>query len=208
MRKFRWFAVTLLAVFSTLSLGWAQSPLPSGTQFKVELQQKLDSKKAKVGDKVTAKCSDNVKVSDQVVLAKGTLLQGIVTQATPAASGTPAAIGVLFSQAVPKRGPALAFRAAIDKVYVDYSNSSVSGFSRGPEMGGNSAAVNSAMAMDSGDPANASMDRASNGVPIGYSVQQTAAGQQSDLGGVITSTGANFNLDDGTHVRLRVLDPH
>jgi len=191
-----------------LLLGWAfaQSPapaIPPGTQFKVELQKKIDSKKSKVGDKVVAKLEQDVKGADgKTVLPKSSLLQGEVTSVEPAEGSVPAKIGVLFSQATDKKGaPLLQLRAAVMKVVNDGYSNSAGALSRPPEMGGSGMT----MPMDAGNPAYAKMDRSSNGIPIEFSLMETFNGEGKDLGGVISSVGSNFNLDDGTYLEIQVL---
>lgn len=187
-------------------LAVAQSALPVGTTFKIELQTKLDSKKAKVGDKVQAKCSDNVKVHGANVLPKNSVLTGIVTQATPAEGSQPAQLGILFNTATPKGGAAIAFRAAIVKVYADDNNSNnqLGMLTQPAEMTGGTGT--NAAVMNGGQMSYLGLDRSSNGIPIQYSIQETASGQQSDLGGVVSSVRDNFTLDDGAHLQLRVLE--
>jgi len=188
------------------ALAYSQTAAPTlspGTQFKVELQKKIDSKKSKVGDKVVAKVEQDVKGPDgKTVLPKNSLLQGEVTSVDPADGSGPAKLGVLFSQATDKKGaPLLQLRAAVIKVVNDGYSNSAGAFSRPPEMGGSGMTI----PMDAGNPAYAKMDRSSNGIPIEYSLMEAFNGQGTDLGGVISSVGSNFNLDDGTYLEIQVL---
>lgn len=200
-------AIVLLAA----AIGWAQTPaaapaITPGIAFKVELQAKLDTKKAKVGDKVVAKVNDNVKDHGVTLIAKNTMLTGMVTEAVPAQGNQPAKLGVLFDVATPKSGAAIHLRAAIVKVIPDTFGDNASMISRPAEMsGGNNPGQSSTNQFDPGNPAYANMDRASNGTPIQYAVMETFDGNGVDMGGEISSVSGNFTLDDGTHVQVRVL---
>lgn len=189
--------VMMVGVLWTLAAQQASAPIPPGTTLKVELQQKVDSKKAKVGDKVVAKLSQDLKINGNEVAAKNSLLTGEVTTVTPSDHGQPAKLGILFNRLVPKKGAPLAVRAAVVKVYQEETTA----MEIPPEMGGG----NSAMTFNAGNPAYANMDRASDGIPIRYGVMETATGSGPDLGGVIESVGNNFSLDDGAHLQVRFL---
>src|SRR5579875_3903983 len=101
----------------TLAAQQAPAPIPPGTTLKVELQQKMDSKKAKIGDRVVAKLNQDLKINGNEVAAKNSLLTGEVTTVTPSDHGQPAKLGILFNRLVPKKGAPLAVRAAVVKVY-------------------------------------------------------------------------------------------
>ncbi|MGH9394107.1 MAG: hypothetical protein ACRD1E_08050 [Terriglobales bacterium] len=196
-------AVSAMLLGASLGLAQAAAPaLPPGTQFKVELQKKLDSKKSKVGDKVIAKLEQDVKVDGKTILPKNSLLEGEVTIVGPAEGNGPGKLGVLFNEAADKKGQALfPLRAAIIKVVNDAYNNATAAFSRPAEMGGSG----SALPMDAGNSAYAKLDRSSNGIPIEYSLMETFNGDGKDLGGVVFSVGSNFNLDDGTYLEIQVL---
>jgi hypothetical protein len=64
--------------------------LPDGTVIRVELKNKLDSKKAKVGDPVTAEVVEDAKAPDgKVVVPKKTKLTGKITEADPSTKDSP-----------------------------------------------------------------------------------------------------------------------
>ncbi|MGH9417597.1 MAG: hypothetical protein ACRD01_13325 [Terriglobales bacterium] len=194
-------SVALIA-FSAGALAQSAAPAAKpGTEVRVELETKLDSHKSKVGQQVKAKLNQDLKSSGQVILAKNSMLLGVVTMVTASDSGGPAKLGVLFNQGVPKQGAAIALRAAIIHVIPDENSDSNAGVSLPTEMGGGSVA----RTMDAGNPAYAHMDRSTNGMPIQYSLMETYNGSGTDLGGVIQSVGNNFTLDDGTHIEVRIL---
>jgi hypothetical protein len=57
--------------------------LPAGTQVKVRLDRDLGSKISQPGDSFTATLADDIRVNDQVVVAKGARADGTVTDAKP-----------------------------------------------------------------------------------------------------------------------------
>ena len=86
----------------------ASSPvIPNNLQLRAALKTKLESKKAKVGDKVKLKVLEEVRGSDgEVILPKGTELRGRVTLAVPfRSSSAPARISLVVESAQLKNGP-------------------------------------------------------------------------------------------------------
>lgn len=88
--------------------GSGQNSLPNNLQLRASLKSKLDSKKAKVGDKVKLVVLEEVRGGDnEVLLRKGTELQGRVTLAVPFQSATaPARLSLVVETAQVKGGPA------------------------------------------------------------------------------------------------------
>lgn len=110
--------------FLGMGLALAQAPapasvaIPPGTHIRAELKTKLDTQHAEVGEKVTAVTTSDLKQNGVKLLPKGTQFTGHVTGVTPAESKkSPARIGVLFDQAVTKKGEVLALRAGIARVF-------------------------------------------------------------------------------------------
>jgi hypothetical protein len=102
------FAVTLL---STACLAQssadtkASASVPPGTTVQAELLKAVDAKKAKPGDEVVAKVTQEVKANDKVVLPKGSKVMGKVTQAQGRAKGQDESeLGLVFDSAVLKDG--------------------------------------------------------------------------------------------------------
>ena len=88
--------------------------LASGARINAVLKSKLDTRHAKVGDRVTGRTTAAVKQGGTVVLPKGSTLYGRVTQVSPAAdSKSRASLGVLFDQAVTPKGQRIPMHAAI-----------------------------------------------------------------------------------------------
>jgi hypothetical protein len=64
--------------------------LPDGTVIRVELKNKIDTKKAKVGDTVTAEVAEDAKSPDgKVVVPKKTKLTGKITEADASTKDSP-----------------------------------------------------------------------------------------------------------------------
>lgn len=91
--------------------------LPPGTTMEVELIKAVDAKKAKPGDEVVAKVTQDVKSGDKVVLAKGSKVMGKVTQAQGRAKGQDESeLGLAFDSAVLKDGTQVPISVAIQAV--------------------------------------------------------------------------------------------
>lgn len=83
----------------------ASAGLANGSTMQAELTRPVDAKKAKVGDQVMAKTTQDVKSEGKVVIPKGSKLIGHVTQAKAKAQGeSESSLGVVFDKAVPKGG--------------------------------------------------------------------------------------------------------
>jgi hypothetical protein len=79
--------------------------LQDDTSVHAVLIHQLDSRKNKPGDTVTAKVTEDVKQNGQVVLHKGSMLEGHVTEAQARAHGdSESALGVAFDHARTKGG--------------------------------------------------------------------------------------------------------
>ena len=98
----------------TAASGEQSSSLAAGTAMNAELNQALDSKKAKEGDVVTAHTTEAVKSGGKVVIPKGTKLVGHVTRATAKAKGdADSTLAVQFDRAVLKDGQTIPLQVAI-----------------------------------------------------------------------------------------------
>jgi len=121
--------------------------LNSGTTLQAELAKSVDCKKAKPGDEVTAKLTQDVKQDGKVVLHKGSHLVGHVTEAQARSKeNAESKLGIVFDKAVLKGGQEVAFNGAVQAL-APRAQSAVSGASaestdmntgmaRGGNMGG------------------------------------------------------------------------
>ena len=92
----------------------AGAMLGSGTILQAELSKPVDAKKAKSGDEVTAKLTQDVKSDGRVVLHKGSKLVGHVTEAqAKTKENAESKLGIVFDKAVVKGGQEVAFSGVI-----------------------------------------------------------------------------------------------
>ena len=88
--------------------------IASGTTLQAELTKPVDAKKAKAGDPVTAKLTQDVKSDGKVVLPRGSKLVGHVTEAqAKSKDNAESKLGIIFDKAETKGGQELAFNGAI-----------------------------------------------------------------------------------------------
>ena len=132
----------------------ASVSLPPGTTVQIELIKAIDAHKAKPGDEVAAKVTQDVKSDDKVVLAKGSKVMGKVTQAQGRAKGQDESeLGLAFDSAVLKDGTQVPISVAIQAV----ANSSAIMAQAALDAQGNSTAIstsqNGGSARPGGGPA-------------------------------------------------------
>lgn len=88
--------------------------LEAGTAFNAALVTSVDSKRAKSGDEITARTTENVRAEGKTVLPKGTELIGHITRASARAKGdTESALGIAFDRAILKGGTQIPLNLAI-----------------------------------------------------------------------------------------------
>jgi hypothetical protein len=99
------------------SSGGARVALSSGANLQAEFTKPVDAKKAKTGDPVEAKVTQDVKENGKVVIHKGSRLVGHVTEAKARtkdqASST---LGIAFDKAVLKGGEEMSFASVIQAI--------------------------------------------------------------------------------------------
>ncbi len=82
-----------------------------------ELVGHLDSKNAKVGDKVVVKTTESLKTAEGMTIPKGSKLIGHVSEVKAHGSGNAASrLGIVFDQAEIKGGSSMAIHAVIESV--------------------------------------------------------------------------------------------
>ncbi|HXB21344.1 MAG TPA: hypothetical protein VNV88_08185 [Candidatus Solibacter sp.] len=114
----------------------AAAALSGGTTLQAELTKSLDAKKAKPGDEITARLTQDVKSNGQVVVRKGSKLVGHVTEAKARGKeDSESRLGILFDRAVLKDGQEVAFNSVIQAVAAAPNVSSL-GDNSGPIGGG------------------------------------------------------------------------
>src|SRR5258708_8358685 len=99
---------------SAAGVNGASGALSSGTTLQAELTKPVDAKKAKSGDEVTAKLTQDVKADGKVVMHKGTKLVGHVTEAqAKSKENAESKVAVVFDKSVLKGGQEMSFSGVI-----------------------------------------------------------------------------------------------
>src|SRR5579859_2407968 len=157
--------------------GNVSGELASGTALHAELTKGIDAKKAKSGDEVTAKLTQDVKSNGKVVLHRGSKLVGHVTEAqAKSKENAESKLGIVFDKAIVKGGQEVSFNSVIQAVAPPVqATSSLSGDESGNLGGG----------MGSGG-----MGRTSpGGGPLGGAVGGVTNTAGSAVGGVSNTAG-------------------
>jgi hypothetical protein len=88
--------------------------LPTGTAVNAQLNSSVDSKKAKVGDKVEARTTEEIKYAGKTIVPIGAKLEGHVTEATARSKGdSGSTLAIQFDKAIPKKGEEISLNVAI-----------------------------------------------------------------------------------------------
>jgi hypothetical protein len=199
--------------------------LPSGTAVNAELNSSMDSKKAKVGDKVEAHTTEDIKYAGKIIVPKGAKLEGHVTEATARSKGdSGSTLAIQFDRAFPKKGEEIPLNVSIMAVAAPAND-----FSGGLPGAGSNPVAGAGAPTASGSPMGTSHTPTASpgtpnypaGSPMGangsgplradsrgvYGLKDLKLMAASGSGGettVITSTGKNVRLDSGTRLLLIV----
>lgn len=110
--------------------------LASGTKIAAELTKGLDSRKAKPGDPVTAKVTQNVRAANGMVIRRGSKLIGHVTEAKARAKGdSESALGIVFEKAISK-GHEIPLNATVQALAAGQTAANLAASDMGAGMGG------------------------------------------------------------------------
>jgi hypothetical protein len=169
-----------------VGVGGASGALNGGTSLQAELTKSLDAKKAKPGDEVDAKLTQDVKENGKVVLHKGSKLVGHVTEAqAKSKENAESKLGVVFDKAVLKGGQEMAFNGVIQAVAPPVQGAlSVAGDENSSLSGG----MGSGSSMGGG--------RSSGGGPLG-SVTTAAGGTVNSATGAVGNTAGSVTNATG-----------
>jgi hypothetical protein len=200
--------------------------LPGGTAVNAELNSPVDSKKAKVGDKVEAHTTEDIKYAGKTIVPIGAKVEGHVTEATARSKGdTGSTLAIQFDKAIPKKGGEIPLNVAILAIAAPQSD--FSGGSAGPgsdPMSGTAPAAASGSPMGTSHTPTASPGRPtypadgpssspsalkplpadSRGVYGLKDLKLMASSSNASQATIITSTGKNVHLDGGTRLLLVV----
>lgn len=203
--------------------------LPSGTAVIAELNSSVDSKKAKVGDKVEAHTTEEIKYAGKIIVPKGAKLEGHVTEATARSKGdSGSTLAIQFDKAIAKKGEEIPLNVAILAIAAalpDFSGGAPGSGSdsRGGAATGNGSPMGSSHtptatpatptfpdgAADAtmGSNGAAQLSAKSRGVYGLNDLKLMAASSNGSQATVMTSSGKNVHLDGGTRLLLVVPEP-
>src|SRR5215472_14000090 len=123
----------------------------AGTTISATLSKPVDARKAKPGDEISAKTTQEVRSASGVVIPRGSRLVGHVTDAKAKANGdSESALGIAFDHAVLRNGQQLPLHANIKALARAANNTSAAmsddglGGASNPSLGGGVAAAPSA----------------------------------------------------------------
>lgn len=209
----------------------AQQAAPvQAASVSAELTKSIDTKKAKVGDEVNAKTTDDTKLPDGTALPKGTKLVGNVIDVTPKSKEQKNSHLVLaLNRAVTKEGHEVPIRAAVTSMTAPNSITPADSVSPGgsagsagmPSGGGSSAGGSSSGASAAPTPSapmmtgNGSQGQSAQGQMLKSAQDRVAVGNMPkvmlsapttpDSAGVLDAEGQNISLDSGTKLTLNVI---
>jgi hypothetical protein len=196
-----------------------------GTLIRTALEKPIDTKKAKVGDQVFAKTTDDLKSVPPGLATKGCKIIGHVVEVTPHQGDAASTLRIVFDKMILKNGSDMALPATIKAVgFAEDFNPATdteiinamggNGFGRGLNAGGNGGVVGSG----GGDPkvyAGGRLPAGNTGTPgasdaklpfdakgaIGMSGTSLSAGTAQDS--ILTSKKKNVKLDGGMQMILK-----
>lgn len=210
--------------------------LPGGAAIVAELTKSLDAKKAKAGDPVAAKTTQDLLSNGQVVIRRGSKLLGHVTEAQARTKENPESrLGIIFDRVTLKDGSEVALNADIQALapplIMPMSGGDMPGgaptMPRQSPMGGGmmgpGATPQSNPTMGSTPPQptspNAGATEGNQGASAGTlgsgshgvigmkGLTLTSPASGSGQGSVISSDKENVKLDSGTQIVLRTASP-
>lgn len=187
---------------SAANVGSSAAALSSGTTMQAELTKSLDAKKAKPGDQVTAKLTQDVKENGKVVLHKGSKLRGHVTEAqAKSKENAESKLGVVFDKAELKGGQEIAFNGVIQALAPPVSGSLSLANDESANMGGMSAP--SAPSMGGGARGGGTLGAATGAVSpaVGSTVGAVGRTAGSATGAVNNTVGGAANATLNTTSR-------
>ena len=224
------YAIFAGAIFAAVAAAQTEPgavTLPSGTGVNAELNSSVDSKKAKVGDKVEAHTTEEIKYAGKIIVPRGAKLEGHVTEATARSKGdSGSTLAIQFDKAIVKKGEEIPLNVAILAIAAPLPDFSGGSPGTGSDSrGGGSAPTANASPMGSshtptatpGTPnfpdaaggtigANgaAQLSPKSRGVYGLGDLKLMATSSSASQATIIVSSGKNVHLDSGTRLLLVV----
>jgi|SwirhisoilCB2_FD_contig_51_426564_length_1013_multi_2_in_0_out_0_1 hypothetical protein len=182
--------------------------LSGGSTLQAELTKSVDAKKAKAGDEVTAKLTQDVKADGKVVLHKGTKLVGHVTEAQAhTKEQAQSKLGIVFDKAVPKGGGDVAFNGVIQAIAPPVQSATAASADLGamaPPSGGGARPAGGGMLGGVGGAASSTVSGATSTVGGATGSVTSAAGAATNgtLGSATQGLGANGSLTSASRGAL------
>jgi hypothetical protein len=161
------------------------------------LSVKLDTKKTKVNDSVTAKTLVPLHLSDGSTLPAGTKLTGKVTQVQPKSSGT-ATLAIVFDQMEKKGSAAVPVRGVVLAIAPLPDSATGGAAANGLPMRG-TASQNAAMTGGATGPGGGESPISPGSSIDGVTLSSTPA---ADGSSVLQSSGKDIKLDSGTRLEI------
>jgi len=164
------------------------------------LTSKVDTKKSKVGDTVTAKTLNPLQLTDGTTLPPGTKLVGKVTQVQPKSSGT-ATVAIVFTEVDKKGAAPMPVRGVLAAVAPEPSMADSGGSTNDLPMGsGGNKAQTAAMTGTGINAGSGILPSIQPGSSVkGVTLSPTPA---ADGSSVLQSTDKDFKLDSGTRLEV------
>lgn len=195
-----------------------QMSFTSGTVIRAELEKTIDAKKAKVGDPVLAKTTDDLKSNPPGLTNKGCKIVGHIVEVTPHQGDTPSTLGIVFDKMILKDGYEMALPAAIQAIGFADTFVPVNDDQTITKMGGNTGVGQAGGAIGSGggDPAGYGGQRLPGAMPsnseaklpfnakgaVGMPDVSLGTGTAQDT--VLSSKKRNVKVESGMQMILRV----
>ena len=215
------FAPLVFGQDATGATGRTEASLAPGSAIAVELNSGIDSKKAKVGDTITAHTTESLKsTDDRLILPKGAKVEGHITQATARGKGgNESALGIQFDKALLKDGGEIPLNVIIQALAAPVSFSAPSDLGR-PQSAGTTQTspmrnappptAPSAQPPLAGSEPDANpvalqpLDAKSRGVIGLHGLTLNAEPANNRPASVVVSNGKSVHLDGGTRMLLVV----
>ncbi len=187
-----------------------EAALTGGSTLQAELTKPVDAKKAKAGDEVNAKLTQDLKSDGKVVLHKGTRLVGHVTEAQAhSKEHAESKLGIVFDKAMPKGGGEVAFNGVIQAIAPPLQSSVAAGGDMmggmsAPAAGGGARSTSGGMLSGVGGAASSTLGSATGAVGGTTSSVTGAAGATTNgtLGSATQGVGANGALTSASRGAL------
>jgi hypothetical protein len=187
-----------------------------GTVIRAEFDKTIDAKKAKVGDQVLARTSDDLKSSSPNLTPKGSRIIGHVVEVTPHQGSSGSTLGIVFDKLVLKDGSEIALPAKIQAIGFPDTTVPVNDDQAINKIGGNAGAPPvGPMGSGGAPPSGSGSERIPSGMPTNSDAKlpltaQGAVGMSGvELGtgngqeSLLTSKKHNVKIESGMQMILR-----